>query len=286
MRAWQIITKLSTDPRKKREKSINCIRRSIAEIAAGIGVHPSDVIHEIEATNWEEWVSDIEQKKRNPYLAICEYCQRNVPRPPMAEYGNYSPLICDSCMRRFQEEEEIYNRTPQPCIVCNGSHTPLELLKVQLPKGDFVKTCPVNPDCELDAYRLTCLACDSRYLPFHSKQLCNTCWEGPVRNEWTKVSNQNTRAQKYGMPATLNIKQWLAVIEHFKNKCSYCNINDYTDMEHYIPIEIAGTTVNNCLPACGRCNSKKHNRHPDQLDSIFPAENLARIRQYLSEQSA
>jgi 5-methylcytosine-specific restriction endonuclease McrA len=94
------------------------------------------------------------------------------------------------------------------------------------------------------------------------------------------------RANRLKLKASLTFKQWLATLDYFDWECAYC-LKGFSCLEHYIPLSLnGGTTSGNCLPACDSCNAKKNNHHPDQLDSIFPAENLARIRQYLSEQSA
>jgi len=34
-------------------------------------------------------------------------------------------------------------------------------------------------------------------------------------------------------------------------------LRDHEFIEHYLPVGVAGTTVNNCVPACKRCNTMK-----------------------------
>lgn len=92
----------------------------------------------------------------------------------------------------------------------------------------------------------------------------------------------NTRAIKLGLPATLTIRQWAKTVWHFNKQCAYCQ-GKHEVLEHYIPLELGGgTTIDNCVPACKRCNLKKNRTHPDQLDGMFPVENLARICEYLA----
>lgn len=88
-----------------------------------------------------------------------------------------------------------------------------------------------------------------------------------------------------GATANLTLAQWKSTIEHFNYKCAYCAKKPYTVLEHYWPISLkGGTCVDNCVPSCGKCNNRKGDRHPDILDRLFPAENLARIREYLASQ--
>lgn len=45
-----------------------------------------------------------------------------------------------------------------------------------------------------------------------------------------------------------------------------------------------GTTSSNCVPTCRLCNSRKSRHHPDELGSLFSAETIVHIREYLDSQ--
>ncbi len=100
--------------------------------------------------------------------------------------------------------------------------------------------------------------------------------------QW-QVSSHLTRAKKAGTPATLTLKEWVATVKYFDNKCAYCRTRPTEVLEHFLPIILGGgTTANNCIPACESCNSKKGSSHPDRLSRLdFSVENIEYIKRYL-----
>lgn len=54
-------------------------------------------------------------------------------------------------------------------------------------------------------------------------------------------------------------EQWLNQLDIFDNRCAYCNNKfERLTMDHFRPISKGGThTINNVVPACQPCNSKK-----------------------------
>lgn len=81
-----------------------------------------------------------------------------------------------------------------------------------------------------------------------------------MRKTWSveqRVQGQNQRAKQAGTRHDLTVDQWLETLEYFNYKCAYCGERDYEFIEHYLPVNVAGTTVSNCFPACERCNVLK-----------------------------
>jgi hypothetical protein len=84
------------------------------------------------------------------------------------------------------------------------------------------------------------------------------------------------RAAKLLMQATLTTKQWLETVRHFGERCAYCGTAAFEVMDHFVPLVFGGgTTADNCVPACRRCNGMKSDRAP------FPSEWDGPIGQYL-----
>ena len=84
-----------------------------------------------------------------------------------------------------------------------------------------------------------------------------------MRKKWTieqRIKGQNQRAQKVGARHDLTIEQWMETLEYFNHKCAYCGKRDYEVIEHYLPVNIAGTTASNCIPACASCNNLKDSK--------------------------
>jgi 5-methylcytosine-specific restriction endonuclease McrA len=102
--------------------------------------------------------------------------------------------------------------------------------------------------------------------------------------EYGRVIYHCQRAEKLGLPATLTLEQWLDTLNHFNRKCAYCQ-GSYTVLEHFIPLNYpVGTTKQNCVPSCNKCNGIKGPYHPEALPHKAAeklGEAIQTIQQYL-----
>lgn len=114
--------------------------------------------------------------------------------------------------------------------------------------------------CSGDRNRI-CLLCDSPYLcknPEEVNTFCPTCFSKTRKRELCRVTANLKRAAKAKVPATLTIKQWLCILEHFNWQCAYCFEGKFDVLEHIVSIvNGGGTTMFNCVPACTVCNARK-----------------------------
>lgn len=77
------------------------------------------------------------------------------------------------------------------------------------------------------------------------------------------VESNNQRARAAGLPHGLTPEAWENVVADFGHRCAYCGRHRRIILEHVIPISLGGgTIVDNVVPACASCNSKKANREP------------------------
>lgn len=73
-------------------------------------------------------------------------------------------------------------------------------------------------------------------------------------------------AKKGGLVHDLTEPQWQETLKACNYRCIYCG-KPWENKEHFIPVSKGGGyTVNNILPTCGSCNSKKNVKKP--LDFI------------------
>lgn len=74
-----------------------------------------------------------------------------------------------------------------------------------------------------------------------------------------RLENNNRRAAARGGEASLTESDWYAIKAAFRSKCAYCG--DGTQalaIEHVTPVADGGdSSLENCVPACGPCNSAK-----------------------------
>lgn len=100
----------------------------------------------------------------------------------------------------------------------------------------------------------------------------NPNWRGGID------SHERRRALEAELPATLTEEQWNMLLDAYGHKCAYCGEHPENGgalhKEHVVPVSRGGGyTLENIVPACGSCNSRKHAR--------VPGEGGIRFRRYV-----
>lgn len=105
----------------------------------------------------------------------------------------------------------------------------------------------------------------------------------PVRDFMKQAAKARNRARKRGLFADLSGEEWIRTMIDFEYECAYCGDPALT-LDHFIPLSDPagpGTTIDNCVPCCLRCNHDKAGLHPNQVQ-LIPTEAIERVRHYLS----
>src|SRR5260370_4804846 len=74
-----------------------------------------------------------------------------------------------------------------------------------------------------------------------------------VVRELDRVEQQCSQARTLHAEATLTLLEWLETLNYFHWQCAYCQAKPFQILSHYLPLPGAGTTADNCVPACRRC---------------------------------
>src|ERR1700730_14113377 len=74
-----------------------------------------------------------------------------------------------------------------------------------------------------------------------------------VIRELDRVEMQCFQARTLHTEATLTLLEWLETLNHFRWRCAYCQSKPFQVLSHYRPSPQAGTTADNCVPACRHC---------------------------------
>lgn len=75
--------------------------------------------------------------------------------------------------------------------------------------------------------------------------------------------SQRRRSRARALPATLTKEEWENILKAYKNRCAYCRKRPFKgqklQQDHILALaKGGGYTVNNIIPACRSCNSKKN----------------------------
>ena len=75
-----------------------------------------------------------------------------------------------------------------------------------------------------------------------------------VRAKW-----QNYRARKLSAEGSFTSAEWLALVALYQGCCAYCGEMGPLEADHRNPLARGGSNrIENILPACRRCNARKH----------------------------
>ncbi|HAM42100.1 MAG TPA: hypothetical protein DCP69_12435 [Candidatus Omnitrophica bacterium] len=91
--------------------------------------------------------------------------------------------------------------------------------------------------------------------------------------EWQKANkerhNHNAsayRARKLRAPGSHSVEQWEVLKEAYSYRCAYCLCKRPLTRDHVVPLTLGGSdSIENILPACQQCNSRKHTKTPDEF---------------------
>jgi 5-methylcytosine-specific restriction endonuclease McrA len=74
-----------------------------------------------------------------------------------------------------------------------------------------------------------------------------------------KAKSQAYRARKLASEGSFSLEQWLDLVAAYDGRCAYCAATGPLEAEHRTPLSRGGTNfIGNILPACRRCNARKH----------------------------
>ena len=83
-----------------------------------------------------------------------------------------------------------------------------------------------------------------------------------IVRELDRVNAQIFQARAQHAAATLTLVDWIKTLDHFEWHCAYCRERPFQIMSHYLPLQLAGTTSTNCVPACYSCRANRKKESP------------------------
>jgi len=124
-------------------------------------------------------------------------------------------------------------------------------------------------------------------------RICDDCLAREQKRERRRLAQRGirsalARARAARLPATLTEMQWERTVKHFQGLCAYCQESPWYVVEHAKPILLGGgSTADNCVPACFKCNSSKGMKALEEIggphELYFREEKLAVVREWLKK---
>jgi 5-methylcytosine-specific restriction endonuclease McrA len=81
----------------------------------------------------------------------------------------------------------------------------------------------------------------------------------PNRNAVRRAMHERRRARAAGAVGSYSYVEWLELVATFGGRCAYCGVTARVHADHRTPLSRGGSnSIDNILPACPRCNLRKH----------------------------
>src|SRR5437899_2840801 len=81
----------------------------------------------------------------------------------------------------------------------------------------------------------------------------------PNRPSVRRAMHERRRARAAGAGPSFTAAEWTALVETYGNRCAYDGAPGPLHADHRVPLARGGTNeIQNILPACARCNLRKH----------------------------
>lgn len=115
--------------------------------------------------------------------------------------------------------------------------------------------------------------------------LCKDCATPWLQREILRLRTAKCRSRKYNTHYDIQLLEWIQTLVDFDGRCAYCGAKHSMTLDHFIPLELGGETViENLLPACSRCNSRKGSLWPSQIKFITD-ERMQQLADYLQSRA-
>jgi 5-methylcytosine-specific restriction endonuclease McrA len=103
--------------------------------------------------------------------------------------------------------------------------------------------------------------------------LCQNCY---LTKEKIRKYRHRREGRKRGLPITLTEEEWQKILSDYHRSCIYCGRENIPlAQEHWVPVARGGGyTVDNIVPACTSCNSRKRTMTGDEFLSLLEKENV------------
>ena len=204
--------------------------------------------------------------------------------------GKASPVALEVCVAwNFSEfGRPGYGSAAWVAYELERAETAVRVIKEAFTRGDCAcvqDKYPERDNADLERTR-PCTGGCGRTLPVtelvsETKPTCADCYERAQARESMRTAKRGirsalSRARAARRLATLTQEEWARTVSHFNDTCAYCGDKWYL-VNLVLPLELGGgATVDNCVPACFRCNTLKRRQTLDELILNAPNEEWRR----------
>ena len=98
-----------------------------------------------------------------------------------------------------------------------------------------------------------------------------------THRELRQAIRARRRSRELAAEGNHTTEEWMALLKAHGYRCTYCGSGGPLEPDHRVPLARGGTNyIENILPACRRCNTRKRLLTEDEFRARLAAEDLAR----------
>jgi len=106
-----------------------------------------------------------------------------------------------------------------------------------------------------------------------------------THRELRQAIRARRRSRELAAEGNHTTEQWLALLRTYGHRCAYCDAAGPLEPDHRIPLARGGTNyIENIVPACRRCNTRKRLLTEDEFRARLATENHGRVLPPRSEE--
>ena len=88
-----------------------------------------------------------------------------------------------------------------------------------------------------------------------------------------RAKSHRHRALRRGAEGSFTPDEWIALLESHGRRCAYCRGEGPLEPDHRVALSRGGSNrIENILPACRRCNARKHRMSESEFRARLAAE--------------
>lgn len=191
-------------------------------------------------------------------LGTCGSCGKAYTYPAKASQSRWCSRKCANDAAYARDIESTRQSDPVPCARCGAFFHK----GPRIPVSDRYfcsRRCSGMASAEHRATTARCRVCEAEYVTANPIQrICKSCAR-TRRLRSISVRNRRRKALRRGaLGPTHTEAEWNALLDRHGRLCAYCREKPAEHRDHVMPVSRNGSdAIDNILPACARCNTRK-----------------------------
>lgn len=199
-------------------------------------------------------------------MKTCRLCKQALPISGFNKNGRYIRSYCKSCATKKHLDWVRSNKSAERAIAkrCYDKNRE-RIIAREIERDHRLRTDPILGPRRRAQYNA--MAAKRRTDPTYIEKI--RAWDrNYAKTEIGRARYWRRRARKAKAPGEFTLSDLSRIVGEQGEKCFWCGVDIVGRVvaDHYIPLSRGGSNwPSNIVASCGRCNSRKHNKLPEEF---------------------